>query len=369
MLKTVDVLIGVSAVMLITSMAVTVLTGFVVRLQNTRGRHLLNGLVALLQYLDPTLPHNIAEEIVTKVLTNPLISQGGNRLGSVIHRDELTVLLLHLASSESQQEMSEAAKSALLKILQANGISDPGATLKNVRELAMQLEMSHPDAASHVRKNMAILRGAGSDFVLKINAWFDQTIDRISDRFTASTRTITFVAALLITVVLQLDTVGLINRLSMDDGIRNSFIQQTILPEKNPNSGALPDRAYYEKYYRLLASDGLIAVPQSPGDWLNQWRWPKLPGILLSAILLSLGAPFWYNSLKGLLQLRSLAAGKDDHQREARQSPQDGDLTAGLSPAVQSISVAARAELASGAPEIPEAAPSTAGQQGHKGIV
>ena len=37
--------------------------------------------------------------------------------------------------------------------------------------------------------------------MLKINAWFDQTIDRISDRFTASTRTITLAAALLITVV------------------------------------------------------------------------------------------------------------------------------------------------------------------------
>ena len=364
MLKTVDVLIGVSAVMLITSMAVTVLTGFVVHLRNTRGRHLLNGLVDLLQHLEPSLPQKVAEEIVTKVLTNPLISQDGGRLGSVIHRDELTLLLLQLASSESQQEMSEAARSALLKILHANGISDPGATLKTVRELGLQLEISHPDAANYVRKNVAILRGAASDFVLKINAWFEQTIDRISDRFTASTRTITFAAALLITVVLQLDTVGLINRLSMDDGIRNSFIQQTILPEKNPNSGALPDRVYYEKYYRLLASDGLIAMPQSPGDWVNQWRWPKVPGILLSAMLLTLGAPFWYNSLKGLLQLRSLTAGKDDHQREARQSPQDGDLTAGLSPTVRSIAVAARADLGSGAPEPSEAAPSTTGSTG-----
>jgi hypothetical protein len=361
MLKTVDVLIGVSAVMLITSMAVTVITGFVVHLRNTRGRYLLKGLVDLLQHLEPTLPQQIAHEIVTKVLTNPLISQDGGRLGSVIHRDELTILLLDLASNQSQQQMSDAARSALLKILKANGIVDPAATLKNVRELGLQLEISHPDAANHVRKNVAILRGAASDFVLKINAWFDQTIDRISDRFTASTRVITFVAALLVAMVLQLDTVGLINRLSMDDGVRNSFIQQTILPEKNPSSGALPDRDYYAKYYRLLASDGLVAMPQSPRDWVYQWHWPKVPGILLTAMLLSLGAPFWYNSLKDLLQLRSLTAGKDDHQREARQSPQDGDLTNALSPTLQSVAVAARADFATGTDELTKTASPTPG--------
>src|SRR5215470_5957711 len=102
MLKTVDVLIGVSAVMLITSMAVTVITGFVVQLRNDRGRHLLKGLIDLLQHLDPTLPQQIAHEIITKVLTNPLISQSGGRLGSVIHRDELTLLLLDLASGEEK---------------------------------------------------------------------------------------------------------------------------------------------------------------------------------------------------------------------------------------------------------------------------
>src|SRR5690348_11256964 len=102
MLKTVDVLIGVSAVMLITSMAVTVITGYVIHARNSRGRHLLDGLMDLLQHLDPTLPEKLAEEIVTRILTNPLISQDGGRLGTVIHRDELTILLLDLASGESQ---------------------------------------------------------------------------------------------------------------------------------------------------------------------------------------------------------------------------------------------------------------------------
>jgi hypothetical protein len=37
-------------------------------------------------------------------------------------------------------------------------------------------------------------------------------------------------------------------------------------------------------------------------------------------MLLSLGAPFWYNALKNLIRLRSLIAKKDDDQRLSRQT-------------------------------------------------
>ena len=45
----------------------------------------------------------------------------------------------------------------------------------------------------------------------------------------------------------------------------------------------------------------------------------KALGILLTALLLSLGAPFWYGTLQKLLSLRSALATKDDEQRKERQ--------------------------------------------------
>ena len=41
--------------------------------------------------------------------------------------------------------------------------------------------------------------------------------------------------------------------------------------------------------------------------------------MLITALLLSLGAPFWYSALGRLLQLRSALAFKDDKQRVERQ--------------------------------------------------
>src|SRR5713226_7190062 len=105
MLKTIDVLIGLSVVMLIVSMAVTVLTHFATSVLNSRGRNLLKGLAGLLQQIDPALPQAVATEIVTKVLKHPLIAQAGGRLGTVIHREELTHLLLELASGDGAQRL------------------------------------------------------------------------------------------------------------------------------------------------------------------------------------------------------------------------------------------------------------------------
>jgi hypothetical protein len=39
---------------------------------------------------------------------------------------------------------------------------------------------------------------------------------------------------------------------------------------------------------------------------------PEIPGVLATAALLSLGAPFWFNLLKSLTNLRPLVATKQD---------------------------------------------------------
>src|SRR5207237_8152807 len=41
-------------------------------------------------------------------------------------------------------------------------------------------------------------------------------------------------------------------------------------------------------------------------------------GILASAGLLSLGAPFWFNALKGLSNLRSIVANKEQDEHEGK---------------------------------------------------
>lgn len=324
MLKTVDVLIGLSVVMLLASLIVTVLTQFVTSAWNSRGRHLLHGITDLLQQVAPGMERGIASSIAAAVLSHPLIHSIGGRYGDVIQRNELTGILFELASGNGPQPLEIEARNRLLKALQDGGIQDPAAAIQKVTDTMLDLEASHPELSSMVRHNMAMIEGAKSTFVARVNAWFDQTIDRVSDRFTFTTRGVTFALGLLLAFVVQLDAPLLVNRLATDSQLRASMVQQAVALDLQQHEFDNMTSDQRQQAFNALASADLVSVPASLAVWQANWiatgPHPTPTGVLLSAILLSFGAPFWYNVLKNLLQLRSTLAQKDDQQRASRQN-------------------------------------------------
>jgi len=321
MLKTLDILIGLAVVMLLASLIVTVMTQFATSIWNSRGKHLLKGITDLLQQVAPGMERNIAGSIAGAVLTHPLIRASGGRYGDVIQRGELTAILLELAAGKGPQTLEAAAREHLTKALRDGGIADPEAALQKVTDLLLELQIAHPDAVSAVQHNLALLQGAKSVFVARVNAWFDQTIDRVADRFTFTTRGVTFVMGMILAFTLQLDTPLLVNRLASDPQLRSELVQKAVAldPQHNDLTN-LSNQAKLDS----LSTANLLSVPASFSDWQNNWNGagphPNITGVLLSAILLSFGAPFWYNALKNLLQLRSALTQKDDEQRAARQA-------------------------------------------------
>jgi len=412
MLKTLDILIGVATVMLLFSMAVTIVTQFVTNLMQSRGKNLLEGLAGLLRQIDPSIGREVAEKIAKTLLKHPLVAEANGKLGEVIHREEFTTLLMGLSAGESAATLEPVAKKALDDLLAKNGINDPAETLKNIRAAGLQLEALRPDLANDVRHGMAILQEAKSQFVAKVHGWFDQTIDRVSSRFTVTARIITFVAALIIAVTVQLDTFALVNRLSVDDQFRDavkagaqkvvdasqkasetssgkSAPSATASPTPTPDAAGapipassptatstatatpspsnpatpststpsssnaaatgntppststpVPTTASVQKdYYNLLSTAGLVTLPTDFDTWWEKLTAAKIPGILLSALLLSLGAPFWYGRLQDLLKLRSSIAQNDATQRCIRQTTQAPGDGSGTPTAVVNVGV------------------------------
>lgn len=334
MLKSIDILIGLSVVMLVVSLVVTVLTQAITNLMQTRGKNLRDGIAGLLRQIHQDLPASTSQNIAETILKHPLIKAAGTKFGTVIHREELTALLLELASGDGPVQLEQASQDALLKLLAANGVSDPARTMDNVRALTLVLEQAHPELSNNERYAMAFLQEANSKFLAKVNGWFDQTIDRVADRFTNSARLITFFGSLAVALVLQLDTAALVNRLSADPELRTALVKEAVDLNKKltpPTTAAvassdstLDQLKAQQKNLQDLATFSVIDIPTSFNDWGTRWsggNWAlKLLGILLSAMLLSLGAPFWYNALKNLIRLRSLIAQKDDDQRSSRQN-------------------------------------------------
>jgi hypothetical protein len=57
---------------------------------------------------------------------------------------------------------------------------------------------------------------------------------------------------------------------------------------------------------------GFVPMPEK-GFFVDHGpRWPNIFGVLITAILLMLGAPFWFNILRNLVSLRDALAGKSD---------------------------------------------------------
>jgi hypothetical protein len=325
MLRSIDILLGLSVVMLMVSLVVTVLTGAVTNFLQTRGKNLAAGIAGLLRQIHPDLPIDVAKTISEAILTHPLIASDGKTLGAVVHREELIALILELAAGQGSVQLAQEAKKGLTDLLKNNGIEDPAAVIANVRSVALTLEQAHPELSNNERVARAFLQEAHTAFLGKINGWFDQTIDRVADRFTNSTRIVTFVASFAVALVLQLDTAALVSRLNADPTLRQTLVNQAV-QANGQTQPALQSKTPEELVANLRTYGNLdiVDMPTSLSDWAGRWSRDnaamKLLGILLTTLLLSLGAPFWYNALKNLIRLRSLIAQKDDDQRAARQT-------------------------------------------------
>jgi len=465
-LKYLDILIGLAVVMVLLSPAVTALTALWMWILNRRALHLVAAIADLIRQIDgnapaPVITTDVAATLARAVMTHPMVANAPafpflRRLsgvrqfsGQVIERDELIRILLELAAGEGSgaQLIDAPTRAVLLGVLAANGIADPGKTLSDIRAQAQVLERDKPELATHVRQTQAIIKAAQSDFVGKINNWFDQAMGRVSQRYATEARAVTVVAALLVAVAVQIDSVDLIRRLSVDPALRDSLLaeakaQQDRLPKtdatgttsdiegikakrdeidadlarlRSPSLAVLPDHFVWQRLPRatLYGADvsaephqteyefltggatykvaprwravpledvrdaigntgagvsaaigpckgtvpstatpacqelvltahriGPIELRSTPGNastnllkplasssrwttFVTALRQPSMMGVFLSWLLLSLGAPFWYDALKNLLKLRPAPAqAEEDHRVErAKQQP------------------------------------------------
>jgi hypothetical protein len=262
------------------------------------------------------------------------------RAGSVVQREELAYLLIEFAAGEGPlMDPAEQgtppphvtrARESLAAALAINGVEDPAATLRAIRLKVVQNERADPDLPASRWRADAVADVGGNDFIAKLHANFDNTIARVSDGFGAESKLWVAAVAFVVAFALQLDTLHLLRRLSVDDRFRAALVdvgakleQQKVVETTPAEQQELALRiAEARESYALLASPTFNLVPATlppPGQRLAALT---RPGVLISWILLLLGAPFWFDALKNLLRLRSVMARKDDAERKQRESAQ-----------------------------------------------
>jgi len=152
-------------------------------------------------------------------------------------------------------------------------------------------------------------------FSRNIGRWFNDGMEMVSGAYKRRTQWRLLALAALVMVALNVDTLNVLNRLSSDSAVRESLVAQAqALSAARPTSAASQaSSTAFDDALSQLTSLGM------PIGWTarNSALWsasrtstPKavafqILGWILTALAVSLGAPFWFDLLNNVMVVRS----------------------------------------------------------------
>lgn len=169
-----------------------------------------------------------------------------------------------------------------------------------------------PQAASVVRP---VLGGAWEQ-------WFDASMHRVSERFATNMRLWTVGFSLILALFGGVDALGLFNRLSSDpeyralivSGVDGVLKRAEALTVPAPGATTAEGDPWVKVQADMAELKSMIRTQSDLGLFEPGWPWAKggrgFFGRVFAAMLLSLGAPFWFNALKRMANLRPALANK-----------------------------------------------------------
>ncbi|WP_295549468.1 hypothetical protein [uncultured Pseudacidovorax sp.] len=176
--------------------------------------------------------------------------------------------------------------------------------------------------------------------------FYRESTDRFSGWYRAHVRLVLFALGLLVAALFNVDTIQLVRTLSQDSQLAARIADNVAAStERLAPLGALPgpaapssdgsaaaNRSQIEaqldlaKFLGLPIGWGAAAVPD---EWWSPWLALKALGLLLTALALCAGAPFWFDLLNNLVALRS-AVKPDEEESSATEgtaTPPNGQPT------------------------------------------
>lgn len=161
MLKSLDILVGVTTVMLVLSLVVTVLTQFSVQVLKLRTHCLRDGIIDLFATLEWRFSGDGGRRLADEIAG----TNGAAR--EAITREELVEALLARAHGEVRANLAALAPGC-----------DLGEALAGARRSAMEMAIERPHLASATLRGIALSKGPAAAITSHVFAVFDPAMDR-----------------------------------------------------------------------------------------------------------------------------------------------------------------------------------------------
>jgi hypothetical protein len=174
-----------------------------------------------------------------------------------------------------------------------------------------------------------------------VEDWYNSSMDRVSGWYKYRTQKVLLAIGLVMAIALNADTIGIVRQLSKDPTLRQSIVAAA-QTAKAPTSGGAQDfksqmdnaRSSFDNVTDLgiplgwphgaprlhsLRVDPFAAAPWKALLW-SKTTWEALLGWLLTAVAISLGAPFWFDALNKIMVIRSTVKPTEKSKDEASKS-------------------------------------------------
>ena len=213
---------------------------------------------------------------------------------------------------------------ALMDLLFPAGPARGPRTLQEMRDAVQAL----PPAYAGVKQSVGVLlEEAGDDlqkFRSSLEQWFDEVMDRVSGWYRKKAQVIAFICACVVTVAANADTVVIARALYQDETLRKSaaaVAQEISVATKEASDASKQAEELTAKLLAVRLPLGWERCPQLLPSTAEGWwhRLMRLWGLVVTAIALSLGAPFWFQILNKIVNLRSAGtpiAGFDEKNKQ-----------------------------------------------------
>jgi len=342
-----DVALGMVFIYLLLSLLCTATNELIELLLKKRAIDLERGIRELLQPGSESGTAGLVEKIYNHPLVNSLF--GGTYANSGIASGARYVKRTQLPSYIPARNFALALMDLVMPGTPAGAQSGaagataaPSATTAGLDQLTtLRTQLQSIENPQVQRALTALIDAAAGDVArarANIEEWYNSSMDRVSGWYKRRSHIICLILGLLVAMAVNADSVLIVRRLASDRALRdqlvasaNEYAQKasennaTTPPDPTPTtqcSQICSDESPQCKLKKTRCEIGALGLPlgwSNPSDPRLNWHGNTLGGHLqehlfgwlLTALALSLGAPFWFDILNKVIVVRSTVKPKE----------------------------------------------------------
>lgn len=147
--------------------------------------------------------------------------------------------------------------------------------------------------------------------------WFNETMDRATGWYKKQTQKITLVVAFLVALSFNVDTIGIVKNLSVNPKLATEVVEMAAKYVKATKASEVVTTKEADEQIKISFANAQKLVTKNSdiqnanavlglgwNDIKSEEIYCSVLGCMLTALAISLGAPFWFDLLSKLMQLR-----------------------------------------------------------------